>query len=58
MARAGAAPGRQAYGRDMRIGNTEVRPAGDGPGCLAMILFSIVASVVLTLLLNAGLAVF
>lgn len=42
----------------MRIGHTEVRPVGGGPGCLAMILFSIVASVVLTLLLNAGLAVF
>ena len=36
----------------MRIGNTEIRPAGGGLGCLLMILFSIVASVVLTVLLN------
>lgn len=36
----------------MRIGNTEVRPLGGGLGCLLMILFSILASVVLTVLLN------
>lgn len=37
----------------MRIGrNLEVRPLGGAPGCLAMILFSIVASVVLTLVVN------
>ncbi|GIJ24561.1 hypothetical protein Vlu01_51850 [Micromonospora lutea] len=36
----------------MRIGNTEIRPAGGGVGCLLMILFSIVASIVLTVLLN------
>ena len=37
----------------MRLGrNVEVRPLGGGPGCLAMILFSIVASVVLTVVLN------
>lgn len=37
----------------MRIGrNLEVRPLGGAPGCLGMILFSIVASVVLTVLLN------
>ncbi|GGS07225.1 hypothetical protein GCM10010169_60000 [Micromonospora fulviviridis] len=36
----------------MRIGNTEIRPVGGGLGCLLMILFSIVASVVLTVLLN------
>ena len=36
----------------------QIRPLGGAPGCLAMILFSIVASVVLTLLLNAGLALF
>jgi hypothetical protein len=36
----------------MRIGNTEIRPLGGGLGCLLMILFSIVASVVLTVLLN------
>ncbi len=29
-----------------------IRPLGGAPGCLAMILISIVASVVLTLLLN------
>ena len=52
MARAGAAPGRQAYCRDMRIGNTEVRPVGGGPGCLAMIVLSIALSVIGTLLLK------
>ena len=36
----------------MRMGNTEVRPLGGAPGCLAMILISIVASVVLTVVLN------
>jgi hypothetical protein len=37
----------------MRFGrNIEVRPLGGGFGCLLMILFSVVASVVLTVLLN------
>jgi hypothetical protein len=37
----------------MRIGrNVKVRPLGGGIGCLAMILISVVASVVLTVLLN------
>jgi hypothetical protein len=36
----------------MRFGNVEVRPLGGGPGCLAMILISILASVVLTVLVN------
>jgi hypothetical protein len=36
----------------MRIGNTEVRFLGGGFGCLTMILLSILASVVLTVLLN------
>jgi len=37
----------------VRLGrNTEVRALGGGAGCLAMILFSVVASVVLTLLVN------
>ena len=36
----------------MRIGNTDVRPLGGAPGCLAMLLISIVASVVLTVLVN------
>jgi len=34
------------------MGNVEVRPLGGGFGCLVMILISIVASVVLTLLVN------
>ena len=38
----------------MRIGNTEVRALGGGVGCMTMILVSIVLSVVLTLLVNAG----
>lgn len=36
----------------MRFGNTEVRAVGGAPGCVAMILFSLIASVVLTVLLN------
>ncbi|WP_277352074.1 hypothetical protein [Knoellia koreensis] len=37
----------------MRLGrNVEVRPLGGGPGCLAMIAISVLASVVLTVLLN------
>jgi hypothetical protein len=36
----------------VRFGNTEVRPLGGGVGCLAMLLFSLVASVVLTVILN------
>jgi hypothetical protein len=36
----------------MRIGDTEVRFFGGGLGCLLMILFSIVASITLTVLLN------
>ena len=37
----------------MRIGrNVEVRPLGGSRGCAGMILFSIIASVVLTILLN------
>jgi hypothetical protein len=36
----------------MRFGNVDIRPLGGGPGCLAMILFSILASVILTVLLN------
>ena len=33
-------------------GGLQVRPVGGGRGCLTMILFSIVASVVLTIALN------
>jgi hypothetical protein len=36
----------------MRMGNVEVRPLGGGTGCLMMILFSVLASVVLTVLVN------
>ncbi len=37
----------------MRVGrNLEVRPLGGGAGCLGMILFSVLASLLLTLLLN------
>ena len=39
-------------------GGFRVRPAGGARGCLAMILFSIVASIVLTLLLNGALRLF
>jgi hypothetical protein len=37
----------------VRIGrNVEVRPLGGGAGCLGMILFSVLASVILTVVLN------
>ena len=36
----------------MRMGNMEVRPLGGGAGCLGMLLFSILASVILTVILN------
>ena len=36
----------------MRIGRWELRPLGGALGCLAMILVSIVGSIVLTVLLN------
>jgi hypothetical protein len=39
----------------VRLRNVEVRPLGGGLGCLTMILVSIVASVVLTVLLNVAL---
>jgi hypothetical protein len=37
----------------MRIGrNADVRPLGGGVGCLATILFSLIASVLLTVVVN------
>ncbi|MCU1496974.1 MAG: hypothetical protein JWM47_927 [Acidimicrobiales bacterium] len=36
----------------MRRGNVEIRPLGGGAGCLTMIAFSILASVLLTLVVN------
>ena len=36
----------------MRIGNWEIRPLGGGLGCFTMILISIIASLLLTVLLN------
>jgi hypothetical protein len=36
----------------MRIGNMEVRPLGGGLGCLAMVLISVVLSVLCTIGLN------
>lgn len=36
----------------MRVGNTEIRFLGGGLGCLGMILFSILASILLTILVN------
>jgi hypothetical protein len=38
--------------RSMRIGNAHVRPVGGAPGCLAMILVSVLASLLLTGALN------
>ena len=34
--------------------NVEVRPVGGGPGCLVMLLFSVLLSVGLTVLVNLG----
>jgi hypothetical protein len=39
-------------GGRMRFGNVEIRPVGGGVGCLTMLLVSVIASVVLTILLN------
>ena len=36
----------------MRFGNMEVRPVGGTAGCLGMILFSLLASVILTVIVN------
>jgi hypothetical protein len=36
----------------MRIGNSQVRFLGGGLGCLTMIVLSVLASVVLTVLVN------
>jgi hypothetical protein len=36
----------------MRFGDVEIRPLGGGPGCLVMILVSVVGSIVLTVLVN------
>jgi hypothetical protein len=36
----------------MRIGRWDVRPLGGAPGCLLMIVVSIVISIALTVLLN------
>jgi hypothetical protein len=36
----------------VRVGNVEFRPLGGGPGCLLMILASILLSIVLTVGLN------
>jgi len=40
------------YPRLVRFGRVEVRPLGGGLGCLLMILFSVLASVALTVLAN------
>jgi hypothetical protein len=36
----------------MRFGNVEIRPLGGGLGCLFMVLFSVVLTVLLNLLLR------
>ncbi len=38
--------------RRMRSGGFQIRPLGGAPGCLMMILFSVVASVLLTVCVN------
>jgi hypothetical protein len=44
--------GPPGYGARMRWGNVEIRPLGGGPGCLLMILGSILLSLILTIGLN------
>lgn len=39
-------------GGAMRMGRYEVQPLGGGVGCLGMLLFSVVASILLTVILN------
>lgn len=36
----------------MRFGGLEVRPLGGGAGCLGMAMFSLLASVILTVIVN------
>ena len=36
----------------MRMGRYEVQPLGGGAGCLGMLLFSLLASVLLTVIVN------
>ncbi len=49
----GVAAGRIGYGSFVRLGrNVEVRPLGGSVGCLTMIIVSIVASVLLTIIVN------
>jgi hypothetical protein len=36
----------------MSRGRLQIRPLGGGPGCLLMILFSIIASILLTVVAN------
>ena len=34
------------------MGNVELRPLGGGAGCIGMLMFSILASVILTVIVN------
>jgi hypothetical protein len=36
----------------MRRGRVEIRPLGGGAGCLAMVAFSVLASILLTVVVN------
>ena len=45
-------PAIRMRGPSMRLGKWEIRPLGGGVGCLTMILISIIASILLTVLLN------
>ena len=42
----------------MDEGRVRIRPLGGAPGCLGMIAFSIIASVLLTVLLNVAIRLF
>jgi hypothetical protein len=47
-----AEPGRPDEETVMRFGNVEIRPLGGGIGCLAMIVGSILLSILLTVVVN------
>lgn len=40
------------YERLMRFGNVEIRPLGGSPGCVLMVALSVLASIILTVLVN------
>jgi hypothetical protein len=50
--KAGLTSQKWGYGRVVRIGNVVIRPLGGVPGCLMMILVSVLLSAILTIAAN------